>query len=1491
MAAAAVSPLASTVEKTNGAKLSRLLVDGGTTVLRNVFDHHHPPGSLAADLHANYSTLNSLLRRRILKRHQWDKLFPPGGVSPDSNTFDITLLFLLLINISGLSPPLSGWHNKPPSSDTSHEANLARIKSYRNELYGHVTSTGIDSLAFSNLWQEISAVLVSLGLDQAEIDRLKVEHCGEEEYLDALLEWADSEEDIKSQLKEMRQSQTKTEETVGEIRQAQKEVYETLQDNTSKVEEVREAIEELQNLDKRGGMDRADEILKNLVKSEFRGDIEHHAQKFQEGTREWIFKSIENWLDDSSSQNRVMVISGNAGMGKTVISAVLSQRMQEAGRLSGSHFCQHNNARYRNPRLMVQSLACHLSHSLPQYKQALVEQLSRNLGKDLNNMEVEELFALLFKEPLSTIDDPGKNILIVIDGLDESEYQGRNELLDVIGNHFCKLPVWIRIFLTTRPERNVVAALQHLKPMQLEQNQEENLKDIQILFETQLSDKIGEEHKDVLLKELVKISEGLFLYAYFLIDFIQKNVSFLTPEQLESRLPLGISSVYLSYFKRLEKELHNAEIKVEEEHVLRFFCALTASREPLPIEFVSKILNPGGSSLTAERRVNKAITCISTLLPVRDGRLHFFHKTIKDWLTDTSCCGQHEFSVDEKQGHEIIFKLCTTELDNIKRKGVHDTQFTDTERYALQHGVQHLLEMDGLDSHSRPHTVTEELVNKYVTDLELIYAKLVACGTACLEEFFNVKRHAKVFMTDESQVAVDALFSLLRKHSYVLNNCPHLFFQCLLNDGVPELSSRAAAILETELPNVSYMKYVDNKDKQGAVLERFYCSDTVAYFDISLQMDHMVCECRDGTIHLWSLKTGTKVWARPSLVKKNFEGFFYPVGSVCRLLDWYLPYYRCVVFHPSGNFVLPGSLKHVYSLSGDSKILFSNSSCSFSDCTFTGDKRRLLTDSPSNSKEIVLWSMDSGDELNRITWTKDISSFAISQDGSLIAISDFAGAVSMFDALNCDDHRVLIKNTETVCGLMHFTSENSILVCGCVCSGFYAYGFYDKAEASFFSLKTSDESILSGHPRETQLHDFVLWPVQSCNLKETDFLKQTEPSSWFKNVRNAIPHLSVGLYLMLPDGRALIGSPTLKFVSTVNVALLNEGQEDEIPTDAVFDRILSSHKEDIIYFTVKDGSFAENALVGSFRMSTQETIRIMEITLGGTTTPWGLRQGSVPFIPTKDGVLLFTSRNFPELWNFELTECIRPLPELANIQRISPVSGDLIAFHLIKSPVTVDIMNITSGDLVTSVKTTAPCDLCVRSITCNKKQQVLLSTGEEGCDPCETVNITLTLWSNDSNIVWERCSGRYFTVNNKFKDDLMFSPQDEFVVTWNCLDRGSGVHVLDAQTGETLHRFLQHFAGISDIVDCEFVADGESLACCSEDSFLRLYNVRSGDLLSVLVTDEQPSCLGTCPGKPIVIIGLPGLKHKVIHVELPRHKDTEKKKGTLVLWLKIICNK
>ena len=867
MASSSPSPLASSVKKTNGAKLSRLLIDGGTMVLRNIFDGYHPPENLQANLNANYGTLNNLLRRRVLNRSQWDLLFPPGGATPDSKKFDITLLFLLLTNICKLSPAPSGWHTKPSASDTSIEANLARIKFFRNEVYGHVSTTGIDKATFSALWQEISAALVALGLPQAEIDRLKAEHCGEEDFLDVLFKWAESEEDIKSQLRDMRQDQAKilqmvedlhsvnvTQETIDEKRQTQRADRGTVRDNKvdTKLQEDVEVQRE---------KNRENEILKKLAKVETLKNVRNHADRYVEVTRLSFFSAVDSWLNDRSCPNRVMVISGSAGMGKSVISAVICEKMQDAGRLAGSHFCQHDRARHRNPKVMLQSLASQLCDILPEYKKALVEKLSRNLGVEINNMEVKDLFEVLFEEPLASLNDSSLAYLMVIDGLDESEYQGRNELLDVIVNYFQSLPLWIRFLVTTRPEINIAENLKNLHPLQLDPNVEENVKDIYLCFDKQISHLLQSEHQEIVLRALVQKSEGVMLYAHYLADLITKEMLVLTPELLDSILPSGISCVYRSYFKRLETELCR-ELSVMEDPFFTFLSTVAASREPLPLGFVSKLLLPGKSTSAAQRKVNAAISCVSALLPVQDGCIHFFHKSVKDWLIDKSNYGQHHFSVDEKEGHEVLSKLCIDELHELKRKGVEGAQFSDITKYALRHGVQHMLQLED----SRVCSL-EEVVTKFVLDVELVYAKLCVNVTAAFEDIVCVQKQAGI---EKLQRALNSLLVLLRKDIATLEKLPHTIFQTLWNEGGPELSSQALNLLETRYSKMAYVEYLHKENVQRRTQARFRCSGAVACFDVSPQLDYMVCECMDNTIQLWSLHTSKQLWKRDVKITKHY---------------------------------------------------------------------------------------------------------------------------------------------------------------------------------------------------------------------------------------------------------------------------------------------------------------------------------------------------------------------------------------------------------------------------------------------------------------------------------------------------------------------------------------------------------------------------------------------------------------------------------------------
>ena len=1579
MATATPSPLASSVEKTNGNKLSRLLIDGGTTVLRNIFDYYHPPANLAANLCSKHihPILTRLRHRNILNGVQWDKLFPPpGGGTPNSINFDITLLFLLLRNICGLSPPLSGWDKMPPVSDTSREANLARIKYYRNVLYGHVTTTGIQTSVFDVKWQEVSSVLVSLGLCQSEVDRLRREPCGED-YISAVTEWMKNDEEIKFQLKDLLRKQQQviqtqqedqrnlndTHQIVGNVQQIQveasklqqedhktlqdtyqtlskveqtqleastlqQEAHRTLQDTNQTVRQVeqtqleasklhqedhrtlqdtnqtvgrveqmfqhthqavgnlqqmqkeavklqqedhrvlqdtRQAIEgveqsvkkakdmleevrrtqqesqqqikyEAANAEERRDKIEEDETLRKLAKVDTERVIQYHSAKYQEGTRLLIFEKIKLWLDDLSSENRVMVISGDAGMGKSVIAAVVCQRMQHAGRLLGSHFCQHNKERYRNPKVMLQSLACQLCDVLPEYKSELVKKLSRNLGVDMNSLEVQELFEFLFEEPLCGVGDPGRNFLLVIDGLDESEYKGRNELLDVIANHFCSLPAWVRFCVTARPEVNIASRLTKFNPVQLKQEDEENVKDIRLFLERQLSKVIQSRFQEVVISELARKAAGHILYAYLMADFINNNFSSFTPEDLGTTLPSGVSSVYQNYFERLEKELKSIEeLTVSADQFLTFLSAFAAAKEPLPLDFVSKMLRSDAKSPACHRKVRKAIDCISTLLPVKDGCIHFFHKSVKDWLTDRTAYGQHSFSVDEKQGHLALSELCTGELNDVKRKGVHGAEFSDPARYALQHGVDHLLEL----KESTRASSFKEIVKNYVIDFEIVFAKLFVNNTTSSKDIIRVQRH-ELFRTlsSKSKRTLSTLLFLLRKYHERLTTIPSIFFQVMMKEGGKDCTKKAKELLHTKYHEMPFMKFVDEratKEQISGIQAVFRCTSQVACFDISPQQEFMVCECRDGTIQLWSLQTGKLMWKRPVTVEKRYVEIHNAFRRVPNTPV--LACYRSVVFHPSEPIVLPGILSHAYSIDGDFLPLFPRSNCRFSVCSVNGNT--MITDSLDDARCLIMWNLNNGDEISRTVRNEVVLSFAWSSDGGPLAISHSSGLVCLVDALNCFETLADFTSDFEPCGMIKFTPDLKFLT-GLVLPirGMNCFPRFRFVHVLKLPSLVDVQGNVCCEPRDYQS------PSKGAFLMGDPFTNSQDGS---------IPRPSDAFVFVLNKQCLIRADP-----ERTNIEICSHfALKDVKRYDSLVSNIAFSLDGKTIY-GVASGE------VMAFDVSSRKIIG----------QKWFPGVSGICLVPVSKGVLLKLRYSWAavELWNFKLSQEVRSWLSLMKVTYISPVTDQCVA--CVEEGFEVSILDTSSGEIVKTIslcheeyQSTYP-QLNKEAIEFNSKYQ-LLSTASDSVQ-----------LSDGKSILWKR-AWRNSLLHGNIAG--MFSPTEEFVLVsvGTCQSRQE-IHVLDASSGNT----LRTLCSVDDLSNCAFVSNEECVIDRRDSSrgyHLLLFNVRTGDLLSVLdvYTTDRPNYLAAFPQKGLIAMGLWNSKrmHPFIEVRVPRDKVNRRAKG------------
>ena len=993
----------SSEEQTNTLRLIRVLNGEGTEALRKVFDAKFPPATLAASLSALplHTTLTTLLRSRVLNKSQWDKLYPAAGV-PDSKTFDISLLYALLRNVCGLRSsrdPL--WTSNPPAADRSDEANIARVRWYRNDVI-HNLASGVDDVTFQTYWTDVSSALKDLGIPGAQVDALKESPLDEKKFMDVLLEWKTEEKQVKDQLgcvdrkvgealgevKGIKQVISEGQEAVKEVME---EVIEEVQGLAQKVEEksrfgqqllqrqsedvqkqfqvtldevrsmkedmneghktVKEAMkgmpastehmsEEVQHHSQKvdnkstGCEGQSHEVLKKLAKINFKGEMNSQAKKCHPGTREWLFSEVEGWLRDEESDSRVMIILGDAGMGKTVIAATVCQRMEMSGNLAGMHFCKYGVNRYRNASLMLQSLANSLCSVLPEYREALIDLLSHNLGEDqtLDKMSVEELFLFLLQEPLDSVPDPKEPLLLVIDALDEAEYHGRNELMDIMSSYFARLPKWLKFLVTSRADVNAVAKLKDLNPLEITPEHADNLKDIELFLREKLQALVPSERFDSVLSALMEKSKGLMLYAYCTIDFLSKSKD-ISWDSFISSLPSGISDWYKQYLSRLQSGLG-----VRDDVFSRFLAALVSSREPLPVEIIPLLLklepSESESMFELDERIIKAIESVSSLLPLHDGKVHVFHKSFTDWLStpQPQVIGKPRARVTEKQGHQVLAQVCSEVLKSIKSNAEVTKDYSPSDIYVLKHGIRHMLEI------VEPQ---DQVMLDYLCDVEVLFLRL--CSSHCT--LYDVIEECIACLDKvppDTFVKIKDIECILKRNTILLQARPQNVFEHIINEAeCDELVSQARQLLEREkYQHILWLEVINRKDMdESDVLIEIEVGSAILSFGVSPNGKMAAVIARQQScfneLSLWSLVTGEPIW-RKQIDRK---------------------YDKCCTFSPDGRVILYGRLDQVCNVDGTFQELFDGNDHEYIKCRYSCDGKKLLTQ--SEHQHLMLWDATS----------------------------------------------------------------------------------------------------------------------------------------------------------------------------------------------------------------------------------------------------------------------------------------------------------------------------------------------------------------------------------------------------------------------------------------------------------------------------------------------------------------------------------------------------
>lgn len=547
--------------------------------------------------------------------------------------------------------------------------------------------------------------------------------------------------------------------------------------------------------------------------------------------------------------------------------------------------------------------------------------------------------------------------------------------------------------------------------------------------------------------------------------------------------------------------------------------------------------------------------------------------------------------------------------------------------------------------------------------------------------------------------------------------------------------------------------------------------------------------------------------------------------------------YRSVVFHPTSDIVLPGVLSHAYDFNGDLKPLFLESNCNFTVCSIFRHKAMMLTDCPDDAKCIQIWSLKDGLEIRRITTVEEVLSFAWSRDGRLLAISHCTGSISFVDVV--DDFRTLAQTAvPKVCGMIKFLPDCGTLFC-CHLS------LSDLKESLFrLNFNITDTTF-----RLRVVGSYIPWDLESSS--EGGFMLGDPLSCSFDNSSLAV--FDWKFDFVLNQQSVLRSSPCGACVDMLNINA-TRGTEKKGPLTNIEQSEFSLSGKTMYIFNddrISVWDVANENFIAKKRILPVKTI-------------WGMECVSVRYLAVvKEGVVLSLSYSTLEMWNFELSKCFRRWSLLCNIKRIVSISAERVAcVQHDKCTKAVIVLDTSEDRIISKIQIGDSC-----FVSCNSKCQVLtFSHGSlELLDGLTTVwRVNLSHWLPDIRVSYPILSG-------------LFSPAQQFIVTWS----RKAMLVLDTVSGQALHVLCRN----NWISNCKFVTEEECVVSSEDWSSgysLRLFNVKSGQLLSIINLEREVQSLAACPRARLLAINQHYAKHrfgfKFIQVHLAQDKGSRRSK-------------
>ena len=498
-------------------------------------------------------------------------------------------------------------------------------------------------------------------------------------------------------------------------------------------------------------------------------DIAFFAGRHDEDTRLWLINDFHNWFSDPGD-SRAYVLLGDAGVGKSVMSGALAQRAKKAEHLGAAYFCRHSDGTRNDPRYLLGTVACQLCACNSQYSNVVGGEGGVRMMLANSKLGVLELFTKLLHEPLGKCNPCEQRKLVIIDALDETDYESREDFLDLLMHRFPLLPKWLVFFITSRPEDTVQFRLKKYNPcvkictgnsenVTFYQQHEQDIK-------RYLEKRVDFSHIPYSVEDITKKCSGLFLYAYFIVEVLNDPLRSGKIGQLSDVFPGDIDDFFRENFQRIFD-------KVGADLYRKLFSCVVAAPSPLPLSFISFILKKENSDLDEQEVVDAVSQFV--VMQTSDQTLTFLHSLIPSWLTDRKKASRRLFiskiKADEYFRDIVLEFLPAVVNDQSKKLSFIESDLLD---YMFRIIVRVLC---GDDENESLMTVF-----RILTSYQFLQKRIQNSRIGIYSVVGDFKLAARCQALGEAETeTLQEICAVLENNVYVLVECPHLLPSCLRN--------------------------------------------------------------------------------------------------------------------------------------------------------------------------------------------------------------------------------------------------------------------------------------------------------------------------------------------------------------------------------------------------------------------------------------------------------------------------------------------------------------------------------------------------------------------------------------------------------------------------------------------------------------------------------------------------------------------------------------